>query len=126
MKRRSLLLKVPKDALSRKRKSTSEQNCDYLKKYQKPVNRRRTDPLVVLSTILEGILKEMRSMENVQAFLLPVNAKRVPDYYNIVTRPMDLQTIRENIRQKKYQTRKDFLDDVNQIYENSALYNGEF
>lgn len=37
---------------------------------------------------------------------------------------MDLQTIRENLRQKKYQNREEFLADVNQIVENSTLYNG--
>lgn len=50
--------------------------------------------------------------------------KVVPDYYKIVVRPMDLQTIRENLRQKKYQSREEFLADVNQIVENSTLYNG--
>lgn len=48
----------------------------------------------------------------------------VPDYYRIVTRPMDLQTIRENLRQRRYQSREEFLADVNQIVENSSLYNG--
>ena len=47
------------------------------------------------------------------------------DYYRIVHRPMDLQTIRENLRQKKYQSREEFLADVNQIVENSTLYNGK-
>lgn len=37
---------------------------------------------------------------------------------------MDLQTMRENIRQKRYQSREEFLSDVNQIVENSTLYNG--
>lgn len=37
---------------------------------------------------------------------------------------MDLQTIRENLRKNKYQSRADFLADVNQIHENSILYNG--
>lgn len=37
---------------------------------------------------------------------------------------MDLQTIRENLRLKKYQSREEFLADVNQIVENSKLYNG--
>lgn len=46
------------------------------------------------------------------------------DYYRIVQRPMDLQTIRENLRQKKYQSREEFLADVNQIVENSNIYNG--
>lgn len=50
--------------------------------------------------------------------------QQVMDYYRIVQRPMDLQTIRENLRQKKYQSREEFLADVNQIVENSSLYNG--
>lgn len=48
----------------------------------------------------------------------------VPDYYKVVQRPMDLQAIRENLRQNKYQSRADFLTDVNQIHENCSLYNG--
>lgn len=39
---------------------------------------------------------------------------------------MDLQTIRENLRQKKYQSREEFLADINQIVENSSVYNGKF
>ncbi|CAG9856159.1 unnamed protein product [Phyllotreta striolata] len=126
MKRRSLLLKVPKDALGNKkrRRGVQDLHCDYLKKHNKPANRRRTDPVVVLSTILENILNEMRDMADVQPFLFPVNPKLVMDYYRIVQRPMDLQTIRENLRQKKYQSREEFLADVNQIVENSTLYNG--
>lgn len=38
---------------------------------------------------------------------------------------MDLQSIRENLRQKRYQSREEFLADVNQIVENSNLYNGK-
>ena len=37
---------------------------------------------------------------------------------------MDLQTIREQLHAKKYQCREDFLQDIKQIVENSALYNG--
>lgn len=49
----------------------------------------------------------------------------MPDYYNIVQRPMDLQTIRDGLHLKKYQNREEFLSDVNQIVENSTLYNGK-
>ncbi|XP_046733883.1 transcription initiation factor TFIID subunit 1 [Diprion similis] len=126
MKRRTLLLKVPKEAVSarKRRRATGDDHCDYLKRQQRPANRRRTDPVVVMSTMLESILNEMRDLPDVQPFLFPVNAKVVPDYYKIVQRPMDLQTIRENLRQKKYQSRGEFLADVNQIVENSTLYNG--
>jgi len=51
--------------------------------------------------------------------------QKVPDYYNIVQRPMDLQTIRDGLHLKKYQNREEFLSDVNQIVENSTLYNGK-
>ncbi|XP_023310146.1 transcription initiation factor TFIID subunit 1 isoform X2 [Anoplophora glabripennis] len=127
IKRKSLMLKVPKDVLGsgkKRRRGVSDLHCDYLKKHNRPANRRRTDPVVVLSTILENILNEMRDMPDVQPFLFPVNPKLVMDYYRIVHRPMDLQTIRENLRQKKYQSREEFLADVNQIVENSNLYNG--
>lgn len=53
-----------------------------------------------------------------------VTFQLVLDYYRIIQRPMDLQTIRENLRQKKYQSREEFLADINQIVENSKLYNG--
>lgn len=125
VKRRTLLLKVPKDAVGRKRRRVgSDIHCDYLKKHNKPVNRQRTDPVVVMSSILEQILNEMRGMPDVQPFIIPVNGKLVPDYYRIVQRPMDLQSIRENLRQRKYQNREEFLADVNQIVENSNVYNG--
>ncbi|KAL1130727.1 hypothetical protein AAG570_011968 [Ranatra chinensis] len=125
IKRRSLLLKVPKEAMKSKKRKPANDHCDYLKRHQRPANRRRTDPVVVLSTILESILNEMRDLPDVQPFLFPVNAKVVPDYYRIVSRPMDLQTIRDNLRQKKYQSREEFLADVDQIVENSTLYNGD-
>ncbi|XP_053594523.1 transcription initiation factor TFIID subunit 1 [Microplitis demolitor] len=127
MKKRTLLLKLPKEAMSgkKRRRATGDDHCDYLKRHQKPANRRRTDPVVVMSGILESILNEMRDLPDVQPFLFPVNAKAVPDYYNIVKDPIDLQTIRDNLRQKKYQNRAEFLVDVNRIVENSVLYNGE-
>ncbi|XP_045464560.1 transcription initiation factor TFIID subunit 1 isoform X2 [Harmonia axyridis] len=126
IKRKSLMLKVPKDAMGsrKRRRGGNDLHCDYLKKPNKSANRRRTDPVVVLSTILESILNEMRDMPDVQPFLFPVNPKAVSDYHTIITRPMDLQTIRENLRQKKYTNREEFLCDVNQIVENSTLYNG--
>ncbi|XP_058117748.1 transcription initiation factor TFIID subunit 1 isoform X2 [Anopheles coustani] len=125
VRRRTLLLKVPKEAVGKKRRRVGgDSHCDYLQRHNKTTNRQRTDPVVVFSSVLEQILNELRDMPDVQPFMFPVNAKQVVDYHRIVQRPMDLQTIRENIRQKKYQTRDEFLVDVNQIVENSSLYNG--
>lgn len=70
------------------------------------------------------ILNEMRDLPDTQLFAHPVNSKAVPDYYNIVQRPMDLQKIREKLHDHAYHAREEFLVDVNQIVENSKLYNG--
>nr|XP_046912927.1 LOW QUALITY PROTEIN: transcription initiation factor TFIID subunit 1-like [Dermatophagoides farinae] len=125
----SIKLKIPKDVLKkRKKRSATQDNNDRLDYLQKPdyksANRRRTDPLVILSDIFEEIWNEMRSMPDSEPFHQPVNVKTVPDYYNIITRPMDLQSIRQNIRNKRYKNREEFLNDVNMIVKNSEIYNG--
>ncbi|XP_033742474.1 transcription initiation factor TFIID subunit 1-like [Pecten maximus] len=126
VKRKSLLLKFPKQAFKpeKKKRVGSVIHCDYLKKPKQTSNRRRTDPIVTLSTVLECVLNEMRDQPNAQPFLFPVSTKEVPDYYKVVKIPMDLQTIREGLRNKKYTSRETFLIDVNQILENSKMYNG--
>ncbi|ESP02189.1 hypothetical protein LOTGIDRAFT_212720 [Lottia gigantea] len=126
LKRKSLLLKFPKQAVENKKKRRigTVIHCDYLKKPKQSSNRRRTDPLVTLSTIFENVLNELRAIPNTQPFLFPVNPKEVPDYYKVVRKPIDLQSIRENLRNKKYRSREEFLADINQIVENSKMYNG--
>lgn len=57
--------------------------------------------------------------------LLPLPQQKVPDYCNLVDSPMDLGTMRENLRQRRYQSREEFLSDMSQIVENSTKYNGE-
>lgn len=127
MRRKSLLLKFPKQAVEakKKRRTGTVVHCDYLKKPKQSSNRRRTDPLVTLSSIFELIVNEMRDLPNTQPFLFPVNPKIVTDYYDIVKNPMDLQTLRENVWKKKYTSREEFLTDVNQMSINSKMYNGE-
>ena len=53
-----------------------------------------------------------------------VNAKVVKDYYKIITRPMDLQTLRENVRKRMYPSRDEFRENVEVIVKNSGTYNG--
>uniref|UniRef100_T1IVK3 Transcription initiation factor TFIID subunit 1 n=1 Tax=Strigamia maritima TaxID=126957 RepID=T1IVK3_STRMM len=125
LRRKSLVLKFPKRPIVKaKRAAPTAVHCDYLKRPRKSANRRATDPVITICSVLEGILNEMRDLPNTQPFLLPVNPKTIRDYYNIVTLPMDLQTIRENLRQLKYHSREEFLSDVHQIVENSTIYNG--
>ncbi|ELU04183.1 hypothetical protein CAPTEDRAFT_225982 [Capitella teleta] len=127
VKRKSLVLKFPKnmtDSGKKRRRAGTISHCDYLKKPRKLTNRRRADPLITISSIFENILNEMREVPNAQPFLVPVNPKKVADYYRIIKKPIDMQTIRDNLRNKKYLSREAFLADAGQIVRNSELYNG--
>ena len=57
-------------------------------------------------------------------FLKPVNRKNVPDYYDVIERPMELETITRKIEKHKYHSREDFLSDFELIKNNSVRYNG--
>lgn len=79
-KKSSLLLKVPKEIFGKKkRRMVGELHCDYLQRHNKTANRRRTDPVVVFSSVLEQILNELRCLPDVSPFMFPVNAKVLQD-----------------------------------------------
>ncbi|KAK5859163.1 hypothetical protein PBY51_003249 [Eleginops maclovinus] len=126
VRRKSLVLKFPKQQLPQKKKRRvgNAVHCDYLNKPHKAIHRRRTDPMVTLSSVLESIINDMRDHPNTYPFHTPVNAKVVKDYYKIITRPMDLQTLRENVRKRLYPSREEFREAVEVIVKNSATYNG--
>ncbi|XP_029463079.1 transcription initiation factor TFIID subunit 1 isoform X2 [Rhinatrema bivittatum] len=126
VRRKSLVLKFPKQQLppKKKRRVGTTVHCDYLNRPHKSIHRRRTDPMVTLSSILESIINDMRDHPNTYPFHTPVNAKVVKDYYKIITRPMDLQTLRENVRRRMYPSREEFREQVELIVKNSATYNG--
>uniref|UniRef100_A0A670JF70 Transcription initiation factor TFIID subunit n=1 Tax=Podarcis muralis TaxID=64176 RepID=A0A670JF70_PODMU len=126
VRRKSLVLKFPKQQLppKKKRRVGTTVHCDYLNRPHKSIHRRRTDPMVTLSSILESIINEMRDLPNTYPFHQPVNGKVVKDYYKIITKPMDLQTLRENVRKRLYPSREEFREQVELIVKNSATYNG--
>ena len=115
--------KLPKAATAR-RKSTMD-DIDYLAGPHKSVHRRRADPKVLMATTLGEIYTELKSIPGSEALMYPVNAKRVPDYYNVIANPMDMQQIHKKITSNSYQLRNDFLIDVRQMLQNSFQYNGE-
>merc|ERR1719228_3281032 len=128
IKRKSMQLKIPKDVLKsgKRRRAGTGKHCDYLdNKTYKPIKRRRTDPVITFSSYLETILNELRVMPEAEAFLFPVSSKAVTNYYEVIKRPMDLQTVRDNVQNKKYHSREEFLGDINQMVENSSSFNGE-
>ncbi|KAI0827764.1 hypothetical protein BC628DRAFT_1368312 [Trametes gibbosa] len=76
---------------------------------------------------LEGLLVDLRTvtMDNrdAEAFLKPVSKSEVPDYYDIISTPMDLQTMLRKVKQRQYKSKKEFKDDLDLIWSNCFTYN---
>lgn len=81
---------------------------------------------VALTFILDNVVNsKLKTMQESWPFLKPVNKKLVKDYYNVIKRPMDLETITKKVATHKYHSRHEFLIDIQQILENCILYNGK-
>jgi bromodomain adjacent to zinc finger domain protein 1B len=52
-----------------------------------------------------------------------VDPEDVPDYYQVIARPMDLDTMRVKVDQGLYATKDEFRDDVLLIHRNAREYN---
>lgn len=75
------------------------------------------------------LLKTVGNVKRITAakmFTAPVDyvAMNLPNYPSIVTKPMDLRTLEDNLRADKYKTMEAAVADFNQIVENSKLFNG--
>ena len=49
----------------------------------------------------------------------------IPDYFDIIKKPMDFETIRLRLLAEEYACLRDFLDDVELTFENCITYNGD-
>ncbi|XP_058086188.1 transcription initiation factor TFIID subunit 1 isoform X2 [Magnolia sinica] len=91
-----------------------------------PQTKRRKGGEVVLSNILEGIVKNLKDRTSVSyLFLKPVLKKDAPDYLDIIEHPMDLSTITDKVRKMDYKNREEFRHDVAQITINAHKYNDQ-
>lgn len=100
---------------------------DRLMRLEKAINPLLDDnDQVALTFILDNVVNtKLKTMSESWPFQKPVNKKLVKDYYNVIKRPMDLETITKKVAQHKYHSRHEFLVDIQQILENCTLYNGK-
>ncbi|KXS17915.1 Bromodomain-containing protein [Gonapodya prolifera JEL478] len=73
---------------------------------------------------LEKVLNELKAYkEHSYPFLTKVQKKDVPDYYDVVKRPMDLGTMSKNLKNLQYISKSHFAQDLNLIWANAHAYN---
>ncbi|EWC48248.1 hypothetical protein DRE_02352 [Drechslerella stenobrocha 248] len=74
----------------------------------------------------EKVVLELRAQtEHSTAFLNRVNKREAPDYFNIIKHPMDLGTVMKKLKQLAYKSKKEFVEDVNLIWQNCLQYNAD-
>jgi hypothetical protein len=78
--------------------------------------------LQICNEIHAGLTSKERNNIN-YLFLEPVDVTTYHDYLSIISHPMDLRTLKENLDNGMYATKEGFCDDAALIFENAILYN---
>ncbi|KAL4238265.1 Bromodomain adjacent to zinc finger domain protein 1A [Mactra antiquata] len=79
----------------------------------------KVQQLKMLEDVVLGLMEE----DEAWPFLRPVNKKDAPDYYEIIKKPMDFQTIKNKINKFNYTDPAELIQDVRQIFTNCIEYN---
>ncbi|OKL56040.1 Histone acetyltransferase GCN5 [Talaromyces atroroseus] len=72
---------------------------------------------------LRRFLNQIQNHKQAWTFLSPVNKDEVPDYYNVITSPMDLSAMEQRLGQDSYTAPKDLVANLTLIFSNCRPYN---
>ncbi|KAF9890667.1 hypothetical protein FE257_005798 [Aspergillus nanangensis] len=72
---------------------------------------------------LRLFLNQIQNNKHAWPFITPVDRDEVPDYYNVITSPMDLSTIEEKLESDSYTSPKELVSDLKLIFSNCRQYN---
>nr|KAG5711753.1 hypothetical protein BaRGS_023517 [Batillaria attramentaria] len=90
---------------------------------QKKLEEQEEDTVRELRIFLRDILSKLGREKKFSIFTKPVDIDEVPDYYEIIKKPMDLSTIMAKIDLHQYTTASAFMDDIFLICSNALEYN---
>ena len=72
----------------------------------------------------EKVLNELKAVtEHSAPFLNPVKKKDAHDYHHIIKQPMDLGTMTKKLKNLQYKSKREFVDDLYQIWKNCLKFN---
>ncbi|OZJ04517.1 hypothetical protein BZG36_02242 [Bifiguratus adelaidae] len=96
------------------------------KESPKPAQPKRPAPHFDAAPYL-SIVQSLRKNPNAMAFNQPVDpeALGIPNYLEVIDRPMDLSTVERKLKTGRYPSFDDLKRDMDQIWENSFKFNGE-
>ena len=62
--------------------------------------------------------------DTTKIYIYPVKKEIYPDYYTLITNPIDLTTINAKAKRGEYNSAQTFIDDLDLMIINSTIYNG--
>lgn len=71
------------------------------------------------------ILHKLMKHDLAVPFNQPVDpiSLNIPDYFDVIQRPMDFRTIKESLKREEYQSPADFAADIHLVFDNATTYN---
>ena len=113
----------PQDVYSLLESFTIEQ----IKTHTLSLNRMLDLPPVKLKARCMEILKPLQNHQNGWVFNVPVDPVELnlPDYFEVIKRPMDLGTVQRRLDSGNFHSLEDFVSDVNLTFDNAMTYNQE-
>ncbi|KAL4509276.1 hypothetical protein ABPG72_018207 [Tetrahymena utriculariae] len=70
-----------------------------------------------------NVIENMKRHKQSWPFLDPVNKDDVPDYYDVITDPIDIKAIEKKLQNNQYVDKDQFIKDVKRIFTNAKIYN---
>merc|ERR1740136_89270 len=81
-------------------------------------------PHVIMADRLEQIRSDCEKRDLISPFLRPVDKRKYPKYYEVISNPIDLQTIRDKIQRYEYKHVDSFISDFEVMMNNAVKFNG--
>jgi hypothetical protein len=103
----------------KKKDEKSMFSSDYARPRTSSSRRRR-----YLDNPYDEIAFKLIRFDHTRLFIQPVKKEVVPDYYEKIQNPIDLETIRSKGKRGEYKTAQDFINDLKLMIDNSDQYNG--
>nr|XP_022913840.1 bromodomain adjacent to zinc finger domain protein 1A isoform X1 [Onthophagus taurus]XP_022913841.1 bromodomain adjacent to zinc finger domain protein 1A isoform X1 [Onthophagus taurus] len=85
--------------------------------------RKEAEDLPLHNVALQDLLAEIIKHKDAWAFVRPVQKNEVPDYYDIISNPMDFGTIKYKLNMGNYTCDEEFMNDSVLVFENCNTYN---
>ncbi|CAG8459717.1 Bromodomain-containing protein [Gigaspora rosea] len=122
----SLASKAPVESINRPKRTIRAPSKDLP---EAPSVKRKKSKLNQELSFCRDVIRELRKKVHwayAYPFYEPVDAEKlgVPDYYKIITHPMDLSTINRKLESGQYSNADEFESDIRLMFQNCYTYNG--